>query len=53
MSGCERASRTVATYEPVRTGEPAYDALYEEHYAKSGLLVLKQVKDYYRTYEPS
>jgi hydroxymethylglutaryl-CoA synthase len=40
-------------YEPMRTGEPAYDALYEEHYAKRGLLVLKQVKGYHRTYEPS
>jgi len=40
-------------YEPVRTGDHAYDALYEEYYAKRGLLVLKQVKDYHRTYEPS
>jgi len=40
-------------YAPVRTGDHAYDGLYEEHYARRGLLVLKQVKDYHRTYELS
>lgn len=40
-------------HEPVRVGDRAYDALYEEHYAGRGLVVLKQVKGYHRTYEPS
>lgn len=50
----ERLRRVLAERrdcEPLRTGDRRYDALYEEHYAGKGLLVLKQVKDYHRTYE--
>lgn len=43
----------LADYEPVRTGESAYDALYERHYAGRGLLVLKQVQGHVRRYELS
>jgi hydroxymethylglutaryl-CoA synthase len=40
-------------HTPVRTGDRAYDALYEEHYAGRDRLVLKAVKDHLRTYEMS
>jgi len=59
-----RKEVTVAEYEAIENQRESYienpdfipdfsiaDNWYEKHYAGKGLLVLKEVKDYYRTYE--